>query len=79
MAVNYKGNEAICSDLVSVDDAEPLLEWLQAQSAARIDLSGCMHLHPANLQVLMAAKAVVSAWPTDNELASWLKGALATS
>jgi hypothetical protein len=44
-------------DAVSVDEAEGLLEWLQKNPAARIDLSACAHLHPANLQVLMATRA----------------------
>ena len=53
MAIVYKKNDAVFSDVVSVEDAEALLEWLQKKSAARVDLSACTHLHPANLQVLV--------------------------
>jgi hypothetical protein len=56
-----------------VDEAEGLLEWLQKKPAARIDLATCVHLHPANLQVLMAAKPRVAAWPQDESLRSWLE------
>jgi hypothetical protein len=76
MAIEYKKNHAVFSGVVSVDEAEALLEWLQKKSAARVDLSACTHLHPANLQVLMVAKPVISAWPTDGGLATWLQTAL---
>jgi len=76
MTIEYKKNCALFSDVVSVEDAEALLEWLQKTSAARVDLSACTHLHPANLQVLMAAKPAISDWPTDAGLATWLQSAL---
>ena len=76
MTIEYKKNLAVFSDVVSVEEAEALLEWIQKKSAARVDLAACTHLHPANLQVLMAAKAVISVWPTDTGLATWLKSAL---
>jgi len=76
MAIQYKKNTAVFSDVVSVDEAEPLLEWLQKKTSIRVDLSSCTHVHPANLQVLMVAKPTISAWPTDTGLASWLQSAL---
>jgi len=76
MAIEYKKNLAIFSDVVSVEEAEALLEWMQKKTAARVDLSACEHLHPANLQVLMAARPVVSAWPKDAGLTTWLQSAL---
>jgi len=76
MTIEYQKNHAVFSDVVSVQEAEGLLEWLQENPAARADLSACTHLHPANLQVLMAAQTAVGAWPADSELAGWLKSAL---
>ncbi|MDP4030418.1 MAG: hypothetical protein Q8P42_15800 [Gallionella sp.] len=76
MTIEYKNNLAVFNDVVSVEEAEALLEWLQKKSAARVDLSACTHLHPANLQVLMAAKPAIRAWPTDAGLAIWLMSAL---
>jgi hypothetical protein len=78
VTIEFRKNLAVFRDAVSVEDAEPLLEWLQKRSAAKIDLSACSHIHPANLQVLMAAKPVISAWPTDGELAAWLMPVLKT-
>ena len=76
MAIEFKKNLALFRDVVSVDEAEGLLEWLQKCPAGKVDLAACSHLHPANLQVLMAARARVHAWPEDNLLAAWLKTAL---
>ncbi len=76
MPIEYKKNLAVFRDVVSVDEAEALLEWLQKKSTARVDLSNCIHMHPANLQVLMAANTVISAWPADTVFATWLRSAL---
>ncbi len=52
MGIEFTHNLARFCDVVSVDEAEGLLERLQKNPATRIDLSSCAHLHPANLQVL---------------------------
>lgn len=77
MSIEFKKNLALFNDVVSVEEAEGLLEWLQKKPAAKVDFSACVHVHPANLQVLMAAGPTVTAWPTDAALASWIKSALA--
>lgn len=76
MPIDYKKNQATLRDIVSVDDAESLLGWLQNKPNARIDLAACTHLHPANLQVLMAAHRHVSNWPQDAGLRGWIETAL---
>lgn len=76
MAIEYKKNLAIFRDVVSVDEAEGLLDWLQNKPAAKIDLEDCTHLHPANLQVLMAAKSRIAFWPADANLCAWLEPVL---
>lgn len=76
MPIDYKKNQATLCDIVSVEDAEGLLDWLQNKPTAKIDLAGCTHLHPANLQVLMAAKSRVSHWPKDASLRVWIEAAL---
>ena len=76
MAIEFRKNLALFRDVVTVEEAEPLLEWLQKKPAGRVDLAACTHLHAANLQVLMAARANVTAWPKDTVFADWLRGAL---
>jgi hypothetical protein len=73
MAITFKKKIAEFHDVVAVDEAEGLLQWLQTKPSARIDLTACVHLHPANLQVLLAAKPGVVAWPTDESFRSWLE------
>lgn len=76
MAISYKKHTAIFDGVVSVEEAEDFLAWLQKTPKARVDFSACTHLHAANLQVLAAAQLPVAAWPTDQELKMWLQSAL---
>jgi hypothetical protein len=76
MGIEYDKKTARLIDFVSVEDAETLLEWLQANPKGRLDLTACTHLHAANLQVLMAAKPPIAAWPANPDLALWLQSAL---
>ncbi|MBK5966348.1 hypothetical protein CCR95_20230 [Thiocystis minor] len=76
MSIEFKRNLAVFREVVSVEEAEGLLEWLQKKPTAKVDLGACVHLHPANLQVLMAAKPVIQTWPTDAQLRVWLESAL---
>ncbi len=76
MSIEYKKNLVNFKDVVSVDEAEGLLEWLQKKTTAKVDFTSCTHIHPANLQVLMAAKPIITAWPADPVFGVWLKSAL---
>jgi hypothetical protein len=76
MSIQFKKNLIKFCDLVSVEDAENLLGWLNKNPSSKLDFSACVHLHSANLQVLMASKAPVYKWPEDIELSSWLHQAL---
>jgi len=76
MAITFKKDRAVFVDTVSGDDAENLLEWLHKYPKGKIDLTACTHLHPANLQVLMAAKRPVVLRPKDTLLAEWISSAI---
>jgi hypothetical protein len=76
MPILFEKNLARFCDAASGEEAEGLLEWLQKWPAAKADLSECSHLHPANLQVLLAAGTRVAAWPNDLGLSAWLKTVL---
>lgn len=76
MTIRFEEERAVLADIVTVEEAENLLGWLQSHPGAPLDLSACTHLHAANLQVLMAANANITAWPEDAGLATWLKRAL---
>ncbi len=76
MAITYKKNVALFEDVVSVEEAESLLEWIQKNPKGKVDLSLCTHLHAADLQVLMAARIAIAAWPQDEDVKTWLLAAL---
>ena len=76
MAIQYKKSKAVFDDVVRVDDAEDLLQWVQKNPAGKADLARCLHLHTATLQVLMAAHMHIAAWPEDEDLKAWLQSAL---
>jgi hypothetical protein len=76
MPIEFRKNLAVFREVVSVEEAEPLLEWLQKKTAGKIDLAACSHLHPSSLQVLMACKATIHVWPKDDTLSLWLQSAL---
>ena len=78
MPIEFKRNRAIFNDVVGVEEAEGLLDWLQSKPAAKVDLARCRHLHTANLQVLMASRPAVSVWPENPELRAWIEPALRT-
>lgn len=78
MAIEYQNNTAILSGFIEVEEAESLLQWVQSHSEGELDLSACIHINAACLQVLMAAKPRYSAWPADESLASWLRHILSS-
>ncbi len=54
-----------------VEDAETLLQLLQAQPAGPIDWSACTRLHTAVLQVLLAAAPSIRGECGDPFVARW--------
>ncbi len=76
MPVELTSECAVFSGVVGIDDAEAVLSWALKEPLATIDFSACTHLHSATLQVLMARKPGVKAWPADGDFAAWLKSVL---
>lgn len=77
MAITYTDQLAAFDGVVSVEEAEGLLQWRQAHPHGSVDLAACSHLHAADLQVLMAGAVNIVAWPRDDTLRGWLHSALA--
>ena len=76
MAIEFSRKTAKFTGFVGVEEAEALLEWLQRTPKGVIDLAECSHLHAANVQVLLAARPAIKAWPQDPALVAWLKDSL---
>jgi hypothetical protein len=76
MPIEFMKSVATLKGVCTVEEAEPLLQWLQDQQRAKVKLKECTHIHTAVLQVLMAAKVMVTLPPEDPDLAKWLIPAL---
>lgn len=76
MSVRLDGNVIVLEGPCRVEDAEPLLGWLQADSERTIDLAGAEHLHAAVLQVLMALQPTIRGMAEDAFLRDWIAPAL---
>jgi hypothetical protein len=71
MTVRRDDDAILLEDVCAVDDAEILMQELQA-GAALIDWSACTHLHTACLQVILAAHTPMRGSPSNPVLARWL-------
>lgn len=76
MSVRLDGNVIILEGPCRVEDAEPLLGWLQADRGRIVDLAGAEHLHAAVLQVLMALRPAMRGTARDAFLRDWIIPAL---
>jgi len=71
MTIRRVGNTIFLEDVCAVEDAETLLQHLQA-GADLIDWSRCTHLHAACFQLLLATRVPMAGTPVNPELARWL-------
>jgi hypothetical protein len=72
----FKKNKITFQGAEPVEAAEELLDFFQKKPDAKVDLAECTHMHAANLQVLLATKATITAWPQVASLATVLQNAL---
>jgi hypothetical protein len=72
MTVRYLKKHAALEGVVTVEEAEGLLQWLRQQTRPAVHLGKCEHLHASALQVLLALQPRVVAAPS----APWLAAAL---
>lgn len=73
MTIRYLQRHAALEGVVTVEEAEGLLQWLRARPAPAVHLGRCEHLHAAALQVLLALRPRLVAAPAD----PWLSKVLA--
>jgi hypothetical protein len=72
MTIRYLKKHAALEDVVTVEEAEALLQWLRAQARPAVHLGRCEHLHSAALQVLLALQPRIVAAPGQPALAAAL-------
>ena len=79
MSVRLDGNVIILEGPCRVEDAEPLLGWLQADRGRVVDLAGAEHLHAAVLQVLMALRPALRGVGQNAFIRNWVAPALTSA
>jgi hypothetical protein len=72
MSARLDGNIILLEGQCRVEDAEPLLGWLQADSSRVVDLTGAEHLHAAVFQILMALRPPIREGEKDAFVQDWL-------
>ena len=77
MPLRLGDRTAVLDGVITVEDAEPLTQWLRATPAAEVDLRDCAHLHTAAVQALLVARATVTVLPEDPFLRQWVVPAFA--
>ncbi|MBM6579569.1 hypothetical protein ILT44_05190 [Microvirga sp. BT689] len=76
MSARLDGNIIVLEGACRVEDAEPLLGWLQADRSLIVDLTDAEHLHTAVLQLLMAMRPALKGPARDDFIREWLTPAL---
>ena len=68
MPLHLSDKTAILEGVVTVEEAEPLTQFLRDTPGAQVDLGSCTDLHTAALQSLIAARVKVAVPATDEFL-----------
>jgi hypothetical protein len=71
MTVRRAGDAIILEGVCAVEDAEVLLQYLQA-GADLIDWSGCTHLHAACFQMVLVARLPMRGSPANPAIERWI-------
>jgi hypothetical protein len=76
MPVIIRKTTASLQGVCTVEDAEPLLQWLLAHPGGKVQTKDCVNLHSAVLQTLLVGRAQCLGRPADANLCAWLDAAL---
>ncbi len=69
MPLELRDRTAVLSGVVTVEDAEPLAEWLRDNGDGRVALRRCTHAHTAVVQALLRYRPRLLSRPVDPVLA----------
>jgi anti-anti-sigma regulatory factor len=65
MPIELSHTQITLQGYCSVEEAEPLFEWLDKNPDGCVDLSGVTHIHTAVLQALMVSPHRLAGLPAD--------------
>ena len=72
MPLHCDGSLGVLSGVVSIEEVEPLVAWLQATPLPEVDLHECRHLHAAALQALLVHAPALARPAQEPFLAAWV-------
>lgn len=70
MSIAYTRTKAVLREHVTVEDAEPLAEWVRKHPKGALEMAGCDSVHAAVVQVLLALRPRLASPPGDPWLAA---------
>ncbi len=76
MTIEYRKKIAVFGESATIDEADTFWEWLINHSDKSVDLTACTYVHTVILQLLMASKVKIKAWPSNSALSSILQTAI---
>ena len=79
MSVRLEDNVIFLEGPCRVEDAEPLLGWLQADRSRVVDMTEAEHLHTAVLQILMALAPPIRGAGKNSFIRDWISPWLITT
>lgn len=77
MPIRFGKNSVTMDGACTVEEALPLLEYLQTHPQAKVAMRACTALHSAVLLVLLALRPKLSSQPDEPFLRRWVVPALA--
>ena len=77
MPLRIERNKIYLEESCTVEDALPLVEFIQGQKNPKVDLSQCSYMHTAVLQALVGMRPKIAGVPNDPSLARWVMPLLA--
>ncbi len=76
MSVRLDGNIIVLEGQCRVEDAEPLLGWLQGGGGRIVDVTNAEHVHAAVFQILMALRPPIRGEGSSAFMKDWIMPAL---
>jgi hypothetical protein len=76
MPVIVRKASASLQGVCTIEDAEPLVQWLLAHPGGKVQVKDCVNVHSAVLQALLVGRADLQGRPADDNLSAWLDASL---
>jgi hypothetical protein len=76
MAIQRRGKILKLTGTIGIEEAEIIYAQFEQQLFNKIDLSECVHLHCAILQLIVVFKIPIQKYPSASLLNGWLKNSV---